>query len=110
MADAFHRKLANRLKQLRVDRGFTQERLAELASLSPDAIRRLERAGFSPTVRVLNQLAGALGMPVSDLVRFEDSRQPEKLSRLIALLSGRGDAELGLVLRLARAALAESDR
>ena len=110
MADAFHRKLAKQLRQMRLDRGFTQERLAEAAGLSADAIRRLERGGFSPTARVLNQLARALGLPVAELVRFEDVHQPEKLSRLLVLLAGRKDAELGLVLRIARAALVERDR
>jgi transcriptional regulator with XRE-family HTH domain len=110
MPDALHRRLAKQLRQLRLDRGFTQERLAEAASLSADAIRRLERGGFSPTVRVLNQLAGALGLPVADLLQFGEVHQPEKLSRLLALLAGRKDHELGLVLRIARAALAERDR
>jgi len=110
MADVLHRKLAKRLKQLRTDRGLTQERLAEAASLSPDAIRRLERGGFSPTVRALSQLSKALGVPLAELFRFEDSHQPEKISRLLALLAGRRDGEVGLVLRIARAALVERDR
>jgi transcriptional regulator with XRE-family HTH domain len=109
MGDFLHRKFAKRLRQLRLDRGLTQERLAERADLSADSVRRLEAAGFSPTLRVLDQLSRALEVPLPDLVRLSDLKQPEKVLRLVSLLTSRKEQELELVLRLAQAALFEQD-
>jgi transcriptional regulator with XRE-family HTH domain len=107
--DSLHRKFARRLRSLRTDLGLTQERLAERADLSTDAIRRLERGGFSPTLRVLEQIARALSVPMSDLLGESGAELSETHRRLNALLAGRRESEISLVLRLARAALVERD-
>lgn len=109
MVPELNAKLARRLRQLRTDQGLTQERLAERAQVSPDAVRRLERGAFSPTLRMLDQLARALGLPVADLVAFGGSRSSERLASLVSFLKGRSEREVALILRIARVALAERD-
>jgi transcriptional regulator with XRE-family HTH domain len=93
------------LRTLRVDRGLTQEDLAELAEISPDSIRKLERGSFSPTLRTLDKLARGLKIPLPSLLELGVQREPERVSRLVALLATRPEPQVDLVLRLALAAL-----
>jgi transcriptional regulator with XRE-family HTH domain len=109
MVPELNAKLAKRLRQLRLDHGLTQEAFAERAQVSPDAIRRLERGAFSPTLRLLSQLARALGMTVSEIVAMGENRAEGRVAGLVSLLRGRTEREVALVLRLARAALLEKD-
>jgi transcriptional regulator with XRE-family HTH domain len=109
MVPDLNAKLARRLRQLRTDHGLTQERLAERAEISPDAVRRLERGGFSPTLRMLDQLARALGLPITELVTFGETKSADRLVGLISFLKGRTEREVALILRIARAALSERD-
>lgn len=57
--------LSTRLRGLRKERGLSQRELADLASLSPNAISLIERDEISPSVATLQRLAGALGVKMS---------------------------------------------
>jgi len=57
-----------RLKQLRADRGITQEALAKKARLSRVYIARLELGQQDPTLGTLTKLAKALKVKVGRLV------------------------------------------
>jgi transcriptional regulator with XRE-family HTH domain len=61
--------LAGRLKQLRKERGWSQQRLAEEARVSYMVITRIEQ-GLSkePTIVSMVHLADALGVSLDDLV------------------------------------------
>lgn len=61
------KKLAKRIVALRAEKGWTQERLAEEASIQRSYIADLERGSRNPSVRTLVKLANALGIPVSSL-------------------------------------------
>ncbi len=61
--------VALRLRQLRADRGWTQEDLAAQVGLSVRYIGQVERRQASPSVRVLGQLADALEVDAAELVR-----------------------------------------
>ena len=61
--------VAVRLRQARTDKGWTQEDLAERVGLSVRYIGQVERRQASPSVRVLGQLADALQMEPTELVR-----------------------------------------
>ncbi|MHB8420376.1 MAG: helix-turn-helix domain-containing protein [Myxococcales bacterium] len=102
-------KLAERLRQLRLDHGLTQLALAKQAKVSVDAVRRLERGAFSPTLRLLSQLAGALGMPTADVVALDEPTADRRVSGLVSLLKGRPEHDVAMVIRLARAALVDKD-
>lgn len=45
--------------------GITQPDLAELAQVSINTLYKLERGGFNPSVKILNQLAEVLGLELS---------------------------------------------
>lgn len=58
-----------RLKQLREERGLSQEGLADRAELDRTYISLLERGKRNPGLMNLLRLASALGIDVSELVR-----------------------------------------
>lgn len=62
--DAF----ADNVRRLRHERGFTQERLAELADLHLTDIARIETRRRDPGVRVVAKLAHGLGVPAGELL------------------------------------------
>ncbi len=65
-------RFAARLRQKRLDRGFTQAELAEAAQTSPAYLGRLERGGAAPGVDLVAKLASALGCKIAELLPDED--------------------------------------
>ena len=66
--------VAVNLRRLRHAKGMTQEELAEKAGLSARHIGVIERAEGSATVTALGQIADALEVDASELVRALPSR------------------------------------
>jgi transcriptional regulator with XRE-family HTH domain len=60
--------LGRELQTLRHRRGISQERLAFLAEVHPTYISLLENGRKSPTIDVLERLAGALGVRLSTII------------------------------------------
>ena len=61
--------LSRRLKELRKQRNWTQQKLAEKASLSFNAITKIEQgAAKHPTLKTLLKLADAFGTGLDELV------------------------------------------
>jgi len=54
-----------RIRELRTKKGLSLRALAELSSLSTNAISLIERGGNSPTVSSLHSLASALKVPIT---------------------------------------------
>ena len=69
------RALADRLRDLRHEKGWSQERLAEEASMHRTYLAGIERALRNPSLENLVKLANALGVTVSELFGGEAKRQ-----------------------------------
>ena len=65
--DVQHRLAAN-LRRLRHERGLSQEAFADEAGIHRTYISDLERAARNPTIKLVETLAKALGVSVSDLL------------------------------------------
>ena len=87
---------ATNLARLRLDRGWTQERLAMKAGLSRLALGRIERGVVVPRTATLRGLAKALDVPLDDLVtavrplesvRFRTKAQVRSRERILAEVS-----------------------
>jgi transcriptional regulator with XRE-family HTH domain len=74
-------RLARRLESLRLERGLTQEAVAERAGISTNHYQDVAHARANPTVIVFLRLADALGVSVADL--FEAPAPPSGEHRLV---------------------------
>lgn len=69
--------IAQRLKGLRVERGWSLDELAECSNVSRATLSRLENAEVSPTASVLGKLCAVYGLPISRLMHMvEDDFAP----------------------------------
>ena len=66
---AMLRSLGKRIRELRRERGYSQEKLAELADIHENHVRRIERGEANPSFLVSVRIARAVGVSVSDLLR-----------------------------------------
>ena len=61
-------KLAIKIKLERTKRGWSQEKLAEIAKLSTTYINSIEHSANSPTIDTLIKIASAFEMEIVDLI------------------------------------------
>jgi transcriptional regulator with XRE-family HTH domain len=64
--------LAHVIRTLREQRGFTQEALAQKASLTVASYARIERAESNPTWVTVTRISDALGVSLAELGRAVD--------------------------------------
>ncbi len=57
-----------RLREVRADRGLSQNQLARRAKMRPSAIGRLERGARAPALETILRLARGLGVPPGALL------------------------------------------
>lgn len=69
-----------RIKELRIERGFSQQALADAAGTAKGTIQQYEAGKRQPRLEQLGRIADAFGVPVSDLlgVSGQDAAQMEK--------------------------------
>jgi len=70
-----------RVREIRADKGMTQQQLAERADLTPEAITRVERGVRVPTLATIGKLAHGLGVAPSELFAAPTSRREPRLNR-----------------------------
>jgi transcriptional regulator with XRE-family HTH domain len=69
IADQAVREFADRIRELRAERGWSQERLAEEADLHRTYVGGIERALRNVSLWNIAKLAQALGVPIAELFR-----------------------------------------
>jgi len=74
-------RLAARLKQLRVEQGWSLDQLASASQVSRATLSRLENGEVSPTTSVLGKLCAAYGLAMSRLLRMVEDDFPPLLRR-----------------------------
>jgi transcriptional regulator with XRE-family HTH domain len=62
------RALGKRVRELRRERGYSQEKLAEHAGIHENHVRRIEGGTANPSYIVLVKIAKALGVTASELL------------------------------------------
>ncbi len=72
------RQLAERIRMLRVARGWTQEQFAERAAMQRSYLADLELGRRNPSVRTLVKVANAFGITVAELL---EGGQKERTAR-----------------------------
>lgn len=65
------RLLAKRLKEIRSEKGITQEELAYRSELTLSQIARIETVKINPTISTIFKIVRALDVPLNELFNFE---------------------------------------
>jgi len=73
----YHMPFAQRLHDLRLKNGLTQQKLAERVEMSVLQIRRYESGRAQPTLDVIKRLAVTLGVTADELIFEPNERGPE---------------------------------
>lgn len=96
-----------RVRSVRLARGHTQEDLPDASGLSVDAIRRIERAAFSPSLKTMCKLCDGLSLSLRTL--FDDLAPPRRddVEHICDYLHRRSRREVGMVWRVIRAIFLE---
>ena len=76
------KRIAWNLRQLRVERGYSIEKLAAEAGADPCHVGRIERAERNCSVEFLERLAAVLSHDVADLVAVPPSAQKPRPLRV----------------------------
>lgn len=61
-------RFGNAVRAARERKGFTQERLAEVASLNRSYLGEIERGLVTPSLATISKIAEALGLAASELI------------------------------------------
>ena len=69
----FDNRMAERIRTLRNDRGWSLDELSTICGISRATLSRLEKAEVSPTATVLGRLCAAFGLTMSRLIAMVES-------------------------------------
>ncbi|HEY0550792.1 MAG TPA: XRE family transcriptional regulator [Verrucomicrobiae bacterium] len=81
LADAINRHLGSRVKQLRTDKGWSLEALANASGVSRSMLSQIEREEANPTLAVTMRIAQAFAMPLGDLLEMPSASSAVKVIR-----------------------------
>ena len=102
------RRFGSHIRALREARDLTQEVLAEKADLSVDAVRRIERGAFSPSLNTVAKLAKGLDVSLASLFEGFDRGRRDDVAELADYLATRTAREARTAWRVVRALFDES--
>ena len=74
MAPSIPTRVTNRVKELRLERGWTQEQLAELTGVSRQSINSIENDRYVPSLPLALLFARAFKVPMDDIFALERKR------------------------------------
>ena len=91
------------IRELRRERKLTQEQLAEGSGLSVDAIRRIERGAFSPSLETLRKLSGGLRISLRTLFDTFEPRHRNEVAEICDFLQTCSRSQLKQARRVLHA-------
>lgn len=65
--------MKNRIRQLREEKGLTQEQLGELVGTSRQAINAIETEKFEPSIWLAHDISQVFGRPIEEVFLFDES-------------------------------------
>ena len=66
--------MRTRIRELREEKGLTQERLAELVDVTRQTILFLEKGKYNPSLRLAWNIAQVFGRPMEEVFSFDDEK------------------------------------
>lgn len=76
-------EIGKKIRDLRVAKGITQEILAEVLSVSPQAVSKWETGSASPDIQLLPELAIYFGVTIDELFCLTDDREYDRIQNMI---------------------------
>ena len=76
-------KFGKRVKELRKSKGITQEQIAELISIEPPNVSKMENGLHFPQPEKIEKIAKALDIDIKDLFDFEHIKKRDELVKYI---------------------------
>ncbi len=67
-------RIRNRVKELRVERGWTQQQLAEAVGVSRQSINSIERERYVPSLMLALAFARVFGLPTDEIFTLEGDK------------------------------------
>lgn len=64
--------MKTRMKELRGERGISQEALAEAVDVTRQTILFLEKGRYNPSLRLAWRISAVLGRPIEEIFSFDD--------------------------------------
>lgn len=105
MADSA-KLIGKRIREIRKQKGMTQEQLGESANVGAKYISQVEREGANLTLAVAESIASGLEVDLKDLFDFDHNASDKQLkTELKALIDKTEGDELRTLYRMTRAVL-----
>ncbi|AKG36830.1 helix-turn-helix domain-containing protein [Paenibacillus durus] len=99
--------VGNRIRELRKAKGWTQEQLAEAASLHYSYIGGVERGDRNISLETLEKIIAAFQVPAIEIFRFEENTDHRKaLDEHMTLISSRSAEEIAAITKITREVIA----
>lgn len=86
--------LGENIKRLRLEKGITQEKLADFLSVSFQSVSRWERGESYPDITVLPLLSRFFGVSIDELLEMNEVRNEEKIKEYLDLYDNTGLKDL----------------
>ena len=67
--------METRIRELREEKGLTQEQLADLVDITRQTILFLEKGKYNPSLRLAWKIAEVFDRPIEEVFNFKDERQ-----------------------------------
>jgi transcriptional regulator with XRE-family HTH domain len=97
------KKIGDRIRLIRKEKGLSQEKLAELANIHTNFLGGIERGERNTTVESLVKVTSALGITMEELFRYaEPMNEEDDLQKTIDLLLERPSEDHALAFGLLR--------
>lgn len=93
--------LGRRIAEIRIKRGLTQEKLAELTNYSTNHIAKLESARTNPSFDLLVNLSCALDVEISELFQVKENKTIKQVrTELVSIIKKSKDEKIKLIYNI----------
>lgn len=76
-------EIGTKIKALRLQRGVTQETLAEKLNVSPQAVSKWERGTATPDIQLLPAISAYFGVSIDELFALSDDTRMERIQNML---------------------------